>query len=70
MTAAFQPALAKHGVFRRAEVLHSSQTDRESRNGGTLIYTTLTVAIRFAPDGSNFRAVVVGGDGLSRQIQQ
>lgn len=58
---AFQPALAKHGVFFVPEVLHSSQTDRESRNGGTLIYTTLTVAYTFfAPDGSNFRAVVVG----------
>jgi len=59
--AAFQGPLAKHSVFYVPEVLDKQVTERESRNGATLIYTTLTVAYTFyAPDGSNVRAVVVG----------
>lgn len=59
--AAFQPVLAKYGVFFIPEVISASQTDRESAKGSTLIYTQLTVAYTFyATDGSNIRAVVVG----------
>lgn len=59
--AAFQPVMAKHGVFFVPEVISASQTDRESAKGSTLIYTQLTVAFTFyASDGSNVRAVVVG----------
>lgn len=58
---AFQPVLAKHQIFFVPEVVSATQTDRESKNGGTLIYTSLTVAYTFyAPDGSFVRAVVVG----------
>lgn len=58
---AFQPVLAKHQVFFVPEIIHASQTDRESSAGKTLIYTTLTVAYTFfAPDGSSVRSVVVG----------
>lgn len=58
---AFQPVLAKYGVFFIPEVLSATQTDRESAKGSTLIYTQLTVAYTFfAADGSNVRAVVVG----------
>ena len=59
--AAFQPVMARHGVFFIPEVLSATQTDRESAKGSTLIYTQLTVAYTFfAADGSNVRAVVVG----------
>lgn len=59
--AAFQPVLAKHRVFYVPEVLDKDVTERETKNGTTLIYTTLAVAYTFyAPDGSNIRAVVVG----------
>jgi hypothetical protein len=58
---AFQPVLAKHQIFYVPEVLTAATTDRETKSGGTLIYTNLTVAYTFyAPDGSNIRAVVVG----------
>jgi hypothetical protein len=59
--AAFQPVLAKHRVFYVPEVLDKDVTERETKSGSTLIYTTLAVAYTFyAPDGSNVRAVVVG----------
>jgi hypothetical protein len=59
--AAFQPVLAKHRIFYIPEVLDKDVTERETKSGATLIYTTLAVAYTFyAPDGSNVRAVVVG----------
>lgn len=59
--AAFQPVLAKHKIFYVPEVLDKDVTERETKSGATLIYTTLAVAYTFyAPDGSNVRAVVVG----------
>lgn len=59
--AAFQPVLAKHRVFYVPEVLDKDVTERETKSGSTLIYTTLAVAYTFyAPDGSSIRAVVVG----------
>nr|MDQ3012932.1 ERF family protein [Acidobacteriota bacterium] len=39
--AAFQPVLAKHRVFYVPEVLDKDVTERETKNGTTLIYTTL-----------------------------
>lgn len=59
--AAFQPVLAKHRIFYVPEVLDKDVTERETKSGSTLIYTTLAVAYTFyAPDGSNVRAVVIG----------
>jgi hypothetical protein len=59
--AAFQPVLAKHRIFYVPEVLDKEVTERETKSGSTLIYTTLAVGYTFyAPDGSNVRAVVVG----------
>src|SRR5262249_43412064 len=59
--AAFQPVLAKHRIFYVPEVLNREVAERESKHGGILINTTLTVAYTFyAPDGSNVRTVVVG----------
>lgn len=58
---AFQPVLAKHQVFYLPEVIEKVVVERESRSGGVLIYTTLTVRYTFyAPDGSAVQAVVVG----------
>jgi hypothetical protein len=59
--AAFQPVLAKHGVFYVPDVLNAITTDRVTKAGSSLIYTNLTVAYTFfAPDGSSVRSVVVG----------
>jgi hypothetical protein len=60
--AAFQPVLAKHRVFYIPEVLGTPViTERTTKSGGTLIYTSLQIAYTFyAPDGSSVRSVVVG----------
>ena len=59
--AAFHGPLSKHGVFYLPEVLDKTVTERQTKSGGTLIYTSLTIAYTFfASDGSNVRAVVVG----------
>lgn len=59
--AAFQEPLSKYGVFYVPEVLKHDTTERTTKSGGVLIYTTLLVAYTFyAPDGSNVHATVVG----------
>lgn len=55
------PLFAKHQVFVVPEVLDKSREERTTRNGGNLIYTTLTVRYTFyAADGSFITAQVVG----------
>lgn len=57
----FQPLLAKHHVFAVPTVLSSEREERETKNGGTLIYTILAVKYTFfAEDGSFVEAVVKG----------
>lgn len=57
----FQPLLAKHKVFVVPEVLESHREERQTKNGGNLIYTVLKVKYTFfADDGSSVSAVVQG----------
>lgn len=59
--AALQGPLVKHGVFCVPQVIESTVVERQTKNGGTLIYTTLKVAHRFfASDGSSVEAVTIG----------
>jgi hypothetical protein len=59
--AALQGPLSKHGVFYVPAVINRESVERATRSGGTMVYTTLTVAYNFyAPDGSSVRAIVVG----------
>lgn len=58
---ALQPLLHKHKVFCVPSVLESKREERQSKSGGTLIYTVLTVDYTFyAEDGSSFRSIVSG----------
>ena len=58
---ALQPLLHKHGVFFVPTVLESDREERQSKAGGTLIYTVLKVKYTFfADDGSTFESVVTG----------
>ena len=58
---AFQPLFAKYGVFCLPEVIESKREEREAKNGGVLIYTTLTVKHTFcASDGSVLHCITVG----------
>lgn len=56
-----QPIFAKHGVFMRAEILDVQQEERQSRSGGTLIYTRIKTRYYFtASDGSSIYTDVLG----------
>ena len=57
----FQPLLAKYKVFVVPEVLSSQREERQTKNGGNLIYTVLRVCYSFyAEDGSHVEAIVQG----------
>ena len=58
---ALQPAMVKHGIFAAPTVISSEREERQTRNGGLLIYTMLTVKYSFfAEDGSSVETTVVG----------
>lgn len=56
-----KPLLAKHGVFPVPEVVETKREERQTKNGGTLIYTIHKINLHFfADDGSSVTATVVG----------
>lgn len=58
---ALQPVMVKHGIFVVPEVLERVREERQTRNGGLLIYTILTMMYTFfAEDGSFVTAKVIG----------
>lgn len=55
------PLLAKNGVFVVPEVVNTRREERQTKNGGNLIYTMHTIRFHFcAEDGSEVVATVVG----------
>jgi hypothetical protein len=53
--------MAKHKVFTVPEVIAEKSEERQSKNGGNLIYRILTIKYRFyAVDGSSVEATVIG----------
>ena len=58
---AMQPLFAKHNLFVVPEVLEQKREERQSKNGGLLIYSICKVKYTFyAEDGSSVSAVVIG----------
>lgn len=58
---ALQPALIKNKLFIVPTVKSEQREERASKNGGTLLYTRLTVDFTFwAEDGSSIVATVIG----------
>jgi hypothetical protein len=54
---AFHGPLARNGVFFVPEVMAAEQSERQTKSGGTLIYTIVDAAFTFyAPDGSSVTA--------------
>lgn len=52
---------AKHGIFSTPTVLEKTREDRITKNGASMVYTTLKILYRFyAEDGSSFSSVVYG----------
>jgi len=56
------PLFVKHGVFMVPQVLDSTREERQTKNGGNMIYTRLKVKYLFyaTSDGSSIEAVVEG----------
>lgn len=58
---ALSPALIKYKLFVVPEVLNQRREERQSANGGNLIYSICTIKYTFyAEDGSSISATVVG----------
>jgi hypothetical protein len=58
---ALNPHLAEHGVFATSEVLHTEREERTTKNGGTLLYSILTVKFTFyATDGTFVTSTMIG----------
>jgi Holliday junction resolvase RusA-like endonuclease len=56
-----QPVLKNNGMFVVPEVLHMIREEKQTKNGGTLLYSVLTMKYTFyAADGSSVSAVVIG----------
>jgi hypothetical protein len=53
--------MAKHGVFTVPQVLEQRTEERQTKNGGNLIYRIFTVQYHFyADDGSMLSSIVIG----------
>lgn len=58
---ALNPVMAELGIFICPEVLDMKREERETRNGGLLTYTILTMKYTvYAPDGSHITMTVMG----------
>ena len=58
---AIQPLFAKHKLFIVPEILEQIREERQTKNGGNLIYSVCKIRYTFyAGDGSSIQAVVVG----------
>lgn len=58
---AINPALVNNGIFVVPQILEQFREDRQTRSGGTLIYSICKVKYTFfADDGSNISAIVIG----------
>lgn len=60
----FQPLLAKYKVFVVPEVLETIREDRQTKNGGNLIYTILKVRYTFFAEDGSFISATVQGEGM------
>lgn len=55
------PLLSKHKIFATSEVIDNKRETQQSKNGGVLFYTILTVKFTFyTVDGSNVSSIMVG----------
>lgn len=58
---ALQPLFKKHGVFIVPEVLEHTREERQSKNGGTLIYSIMKIRHHFiAEDGTEVVSTTIG----------
>ncbi len=58
---ALNPVMQKYGLFVTPEVLSQTREERQTQNGGRLLYSILTMKYTmYAPDGSCVSSIVIG----------
>jgi len=58
---ALNPVMQKYGLFVTPEVINQTREERQTSNGGRLLYSILTMKYTmYAPDGSSVSSVVIG----------
>lgn len=58
---ALNPVMQKYGLFVTPEVINQTREERQTNNGGRLLYSILTMRYTmYAPDGSSVSSVVIG----------
>lgn len=63
---ALNPAMRKNHVFVTPSVLDAKREERESKNGGTMMYSILTVKYTFYTDDGSYVEAVVIGEAMDR----
>jgi len=59
------PILAKHGVFCTAQIEgEPKREDKETKNGGALIYTIINYKISFVADDGSSVSSIIRGEGM------
>lgn len=61
---ALSPALIKHKLFVVPEVLNQRREERQSANGGNLIYSICTIKYTFYAEDGSFVSATVVGEGM------
>lgn len=63
---ALNPAMIKHHVFAVPTVLDAQREERQSKGGGTMMYSVLTVKYTFYTDDGSYIDAVVVGEAMDR----
>ena len=61
---AINPALVKHRVFIVPEILEQTREERNSKNGGLIIYSVCRIRYRFYADDGSYIETIVIGEGM------
>lgn len=58
------PILAKHHVYTTSRVLSANHSEKESKSGGTLLFTRLCMALRFVADDGSWVETQAYGEAM------
>jgi uncharacterized protein YejL (UPF0352 family) len=58
------PILSKHKIFIYPEVIEKQRQERQTKTGGTLLYSILTIKYHFATDDGSEVCTTVVGEGM------
>lgn len=58
------PILARHGVYTMSRVVSAQHAEKESKGGGTLLFTRLHMALRFVADDGSWDETEAYGEAM------